>query len=82
MADTGKTIDELRKLPIRERLQLVEDLWDSIAEDSPEDAMPVTPELAAELDRRLAEYEADPESALPWEEVRERIRRLAGGRAS
>jgi putative addiction module component (TIGR02574 family) len=82
MADTGKTIDELRKLPISERLQLVEDLWDSIAEDSPEEPFPVTPELAEELDRRLAEFEADPDSALPWEEVRERIRRLAGGRAS
>lgn len=82
MADASRPIDELRKLPISERLQLVEDLWDSIAEDSTEEAFPVTPELAAELDRRLAEFEADPDSALPWEEVRERIRRLAGGRAS
>ena len=82
MAETSKTIDELRKLPISERLQLVEDLWDSIAEDSPGDGLPVTPELAAELDRRLAEFEADPSSALPWDAVRERIRRLAGGRAS
>jgi putative addiction module component (TIGR02574 family) len=82
MADARRTIDELRKLPISERLQLVEDLWDSIAKDSPEEPFPVTPELAEELDRRLAEFEADPDSALPWEEVKERIRRLAGGRAS
>lgn len=82
MAETSKTIDELRKLPISERLQLVEDLWDSIAEDSPDDGFPVTPELAAELDRRLAEFEADPDATLPWDEVRERIRRLAGERVS
>lgn len=79
MADTAKTLEELRKLPIDERIQLVEDLWDSIAEDSLEQDFGVTPELAAELDRRLAEYEADPGSALPWEVVRERIRRRAGG---
>lgn len=82
MADTSKTLEELRKLPVADRLQLVEDLWDSIAEDSPEEAFPVSPELAEELDRRLAEFEADPDSALPWEQVRERIRRLAGGSAS
>ena len=79
MADTAKTLEDLRKLPIDERIQLVEDLWDSIAEDSLERDFAVTPELAAELDRRLAEYEADPGSALPWEVVRDRIRRLAGG---
>lgn len=81
MAGTSKTIDELRKLPVAERLQLVEELWDSIAEDSPDEAFPITAELAEELDRRLAEYEADPGDSLPWDVVRERIRRLAGGRA-
>ncbi|MGH8739185.1 MAG: addiction module protein [Burkholderiales bacterium] len=30
-------------------------------------------ELKAELDRRLAEFEANPEAGSPWEEVRERI---------
>lgn len=31
-----KAIEKLRSLPIAERIQLVEDLWDSIAEDSGE----------------------------------------------
>jgi putative addiction module component (TIGR02574 family) len=79
MADTAKTLEDLRKLPIDERIQLVEDLWDSIAEDSLEQDCAISPELAAELDRRLAEYEADPGSALPWEIVRDRIRRPPGG---
>ena len=82
MASTSKSIEELRKLPVSERLQLVADLWDSIAEDPPEEVFPVTQELAEELDRRLAQFEADPESSLPWEEVRDRIRRLAGDRPS
>ena len=47
----------LRELPVEERMKLVEDLWDSIAEDRK--ALPVTPEQKAELDRRLKAYEVD-----------------------
>jgi len=47
----------LRKLPLNERLRLVEDLWDSIAAD--QQALVLTPEQQTELDRRLDAYEAD-----------------------
>jgi putative addiction module component (TIGR02574 family) len=47
----------LRELPIEERMKLVEDLWDCIAEGRK--ALPVTPEQMAELDRRLKAYEVD-----------------------
>jgi len=54
----GKTmIDSLRELPIPERIQLVEDLWDSIAHD--QEALSLTDEQRAELDRRLDAYEAN-----------------------
>jgi putative addiction module component (TIGR02574 family) len=64
-------IQDLKRLPLSERIQLVEDLWDSIAEDSP--AMGLTPEHIAELDRRLDALEAQPKEGTPWEIVRERI---------
>ena len=47
----------LNSLSIRERILLVEDLWDSIAED--QTMLPFTPEQKNELDRRLDAYEAD-----------------------
>ena len=47
----------LRKLPLDERIRLVEDLWDSIAAD--QKLLPLTPEQRAELDRRLDAYESD-----------------------
>ena len=47
----------LNSLSIRERILLVEDLWDSIAEDQA--MLPFTPEQKNELDRRLDAYEAD-----------------------
>jgi hypothetical protein len=43
--------------------KLVEDLWDSIA-DSPE--IPLTEEQRQEIDRRLAEHDRDPESAIRY----------------
>ncbi len=48
---------KLRKLPVEERLRIVEDLWDSIAAD--QSALRLTVEQKAELDRRLDAYEAD-----------------------
>jgi len=55
-----------------ERILYVQDLWDRIAEH-PED-VPVSDELKAELDRRLAEHRADPSSAVPWETLKARLR--------
>ena len=62
-----------RSLSIAERLQLVEEIWDSIAQDA--DVLPLTPEQTAELDRRWAEHERDPSSAIPWEKVRDELHR-------
>ena len=64
-------------LPVEERLALVEDIWDSIAADSA--ALPLTDAQRAELDRRLAEHENNPDDVVPWEELRgsitERLKR-------
>ena len=49
--------DDLRTLSPDERMQLVEDIWDSIAADQA--ALPLTDEQRVELDRRLDAYERD-----------------------
>lgn len=71
VAVVSASIQELRQLPIPERIQLVKDLWDSIAEESP--AIDLSLEQIAELDRRLDALEAQPESGTPWHIARERI---------
>jgi len=48
---------KLQMLPFDERIKLVEDLWDSIASD--QQALALTNEQKAELDRRLDAYEID-----------------------
>ncbi len=59
------------QLSVEERLSLVEELWDSIAESTGE--LPLTDAQQAELDRRLAEHEAHPEDVVPWEDVKASI---------
>jgi putative addiction module component (TIGR02574 family) len=73
----GQRAFDYRRLSIAERLQLVEDIWDSIAEESP-DAVPLTEAQRAELDRREAEHQRDPAAAVPWEQVRAELFRRGG----
>ncbi len=58
----------IEQLSVEERLALVEELWDSIAE-----ATPLTDAQRAELDRRLADHEADPDGVVPWEDIKASI---------
>ena len=58
---------ELFKLPDAERLQLVEDLWDSLI---PREAdLPVPDWVTNELRERKKRFNAQPESAMTWDEV-------------
>ena len=71
-AMTNALREELFKLSAAERLELIEELWDSIAED--DEALALTDAQREDLERRLAEADADPTGGSPWEEARERIR--------
>ena len=55
------------QLPVGERVQLIEALWDTV----PPDAMPpLSDEWLAEIERRSAEYDAGKVTPIPWEQVR------------
>ena len=64
---------DFHSLSIPDRLALVEQIWDSIAQDT--QSLPLTPEQREELERRWAEHERDPASAIPWEQVRAKLYR-------
>jgi putative addiction module component (TIGR02574 family) len=66
-----KTADIL-ELSIAERIQMVEDIWDSIA--AVPDAVSLSEDQKKELDRRLEAYHLNPDAGSLWNEVRERIR--------
>jgi putative addiction module component (TIGR02574 family) len=62
---------DIVEMPIEERVRLVEDIWDSIAE-LPE-SVPVPEWHKDELEKRLDAYRANPKEGSPWYEVRERL---------
>jgi putative addiction module component (TIGR02574 family) len=62
----------LFELDIAERLQLVEDLWDSIASDS--DNVPLLQWQKDEIKRRREAHRLDPSAVSSWEDVEKRIR--------
>jgi putative addiction module component (TIGR02574 family) len=59
-------------LTVEQRLELIGKLWDSIPDSL--DELPVPNWHRQELERRLAAADADPDAAIPWEEVKRRLR--------
>jgi putative addiction module component (TIGR02574 family) len=68
---TNPHLDELLRLPPAERLEAIGELWDSL--ESQAELFPLTDEERAELDRRIAEDEADPRPGVTWAELRRRL---------
>lgn len=66
------SIADILELPVQERIQIVELIWDSVA--AVPEAVKLSPELKAELEARLREFEANPEAGFTWEEVKSRIK--------
>jgi len=65
------SLDDIQQLSVSERVQLAEQIWDSIVE-TPE-ALPIPEPQIHELDRRLKLHSEDPESAQPWSTIRSRL---------
>ena len=66
------TAADALQLPVPERLQLVADIWNTIA-DAPE-GLELTDEDKRLIDERLATYHQNPNAGSPWKEVYTRIR--------
>lgn len=69
---TKKELDSYKNLSIAERIQLVEDIWDSIVAENPE-SFYLSETQKKELDRRVKEHQANPSSAVPWETVQKKL---------
>lgn len=62
---------EIERLTPEEKIQLVEDIWDSLA--AKPELVPITEVEKAELDKRWAEHQANPDSAVSLDEFRRRL---------
>ena len=68
MAPTPISVD---RLSAEERIELMGRLWDSLDAAA---AAPMTPALAAELDRREADADADPAAGESWPQIKGELR--------
>lgn len=64
-------MQEILQLSVAERIQLVEDIWDSIALKP--DEISLTDAEREELDRRLLSYEKDPKKGVSWNDLKQRL---------
>ena len=60
--------EQAKNLSIPERIRLVEEIWDTIAEDN--EAFELTDAQKRELDRRLESRQSNPGQGRTWEEIK------------
>jgi putative addiction module component (TIGR02574 family) len=67
----SELVRNVRNLPLAERIELIDLLWESVAEQGYEP--PLTAEQAAELDRRLEAHRRNPGDVVSWDSIKEDI---------
>jgi putative addiction module component (TIGR02574 family) len=68
----ARSADEFVDLPVQERLELIDAIWESIRANP--DDLPVSEEVRTEMERRLALHRADPDAAEDLDVVLARLR--------
>lgn len=71
-------IEQMRPMPTEEKRALVEKIWDEYGEELGWIEPGLTPEQVAELDRRLADFEKNPNDGIPWEQVKAEMKQRFG----
>ena len=71
--DIPTILQEVEAWPMEERIQLVEALWNQVAEENVQQEL--SESQKRELDRRLESLNADPQDVFSWEEVQRYVRR-------
>ncbi|HFU76575.1 MAG TPA: hypothetical protein ENK66_10060 [Arcobacter sp.] len=66
------SIDDIKMLDITERILLVEEIWDSIAQD--QDNLGLTDYEKKVIDERLTLLKKNPNNLLSWDEIKNRVR--------
>ena len=60
--------EEAKKLPVDERIALVEEIWDSIAEEN--GCFELTDAQKQELHRRIQSLQENPQAGRSWEDIK------------
>jgi putative addiction module component (TIGR02574 family) len=64
-------VAEIFQLSVAEKIQIVEDIWDSIS-NAPEN-LPLSDAEKLELDKRLESYKQNPNEGIEWETLKRNL---------
>jgi putative addiction module component (TIGR02574 family) len=67
------SLSDILKLPANRRAELAMALWESLGTGEREAELELSPEDAAEIDRRWSEHIEKPDSVIPWDKVRRKL---------
>jgi putative addiction module component (TIGR02574 family) len=66
--DITATLDQIKTLDLDDRIQLVQAIWDSIADETNYPELTDADKLT--LDSRIAQHDANPDNILTWKELK------------
>ena len=67
MGATAKSLG-IDKLDVADRLSLIGELWDSVSAETED--FPLSVQMKTELDNRIAEADANPDSGVTWDQAK------------
>lgn len=70
--DISKTLNQIKALSITDRISIVQEILASMAAEQTHPDL--TKAQKQELDRRITDYEANPDNVMTWEEIKTSIR--------
>jgi putative addiction module component (TIGR02574 family) len=67
-------VEEIKKLSDKEKLQLIDEIWESIEDDWQNEEYEESPQVLQLLEERQAAYEKGEMKFTPWEDVMKRLK--------
>ena len=58
-------ISEIKKLPVQERLEIIDEIWETCVEENSDSVYENDDKLKSVLEERVANYESDKIKAIP-----------------
>jgi len=67
-------ISDIKKLPVEERLEIIDEIWETCVAESPDSVYEDDDKLKTVLEERLTNYESGKMKAIPWDEFIEGLK--------
>lgn len=67
-------ISDIKKLPVEERLEIIDEIWETCVAESPDSVYEDDEKLKLVLEERVTNYETGKMKAIPWDKFIEGLK--------